>query len=424
MKNVYDRWVFNTGEKEGQPNPRTWGKGWRYRVRYEHVTTGKLCDKTFPDGKKGEAQTFAAAQETHRHEGRQMDVKGGKQLIRAYGPAYVQSLVVKDSTRKRYNELMRGQIVPHLGGKQLIQCVSSTIQGWVRTLELEGFSPKTIQLAYDLVTAMFKRAIRDRLLSFTPCEEIKLPEIDDKEYWIPEHHQVYELAAAAPARYKAAIYIGAGCGLRWGETWALDMDAIDFEKKQLKVRRLLTWPKGSKLPALAKLKTKAAYREVPLPDDVIEALREHIAAGYVQEVKVIDQTAKVRKGQLYPVVTKRMLFAHDDGKILRTTTWSPIMAAARAAVDGVDDAFTFHGLRHYFASALIQGGANPKRVMKLCGHSKVEITLKVYTHFWKDDEEASRQILNNVFAAGAAKARKPLVAVPDQASSEPATVAA
>lgn len=408
MKGVYDRWVFNTGENEGEPNPNYWGKDWRYRVRYEDIVTGGLRTKTFPNGKKGEAERFAAAQETHKNEGRQLDVKGGKQLIRTFGPDYVKSLVVTDSTRERYTLLMDKQIIPFLGGKQLIQCVSGTIQTWVSQLEAEGYSPKTIQLAYDLVSAMFKRAVRDRLISFTPCEDITLPEQPEVEYWLPEDHQVHQLAAAVPGRYKAKVYVGGGCGLRHGEALGLDLDAIDFERKKLKVRWQLVRPKGGGLPHLVKTKTKAGVREIPMPDHVIAALKEHIAAGYVQDVQVVDATAPKRKGKAAPVVTKRMLFAGDKGKFLWSSTWSKMWAAALSEVDGMDEEFDFHGLRHYFASALIRGGSNPKRVQKLCGHSKVEITLRIYTHLWKDDDDESRDILNRVFAAGAEMITEPM----------------
>lgn len=408
MKGVYDRWVFNAGEKAGQPNPRTWGKGWRYRVRYEDIVTGKPSDKTFPDGKKLKAQDFAAAQETHKNEGRQLDVKGGKVLIRSYGPEYVASLVVADSTRKRYNQLMDNQIIATLGGKQLIQCTSTTIQAWVRTLEVEGYAPKTVQLAYDLLSAMFKRAIKDRKIADTPCEGIKLPEQSAREYWLPEDHQVHQLAAALPARYKAKVYVGSGCGLRHGEVMALDVDAIDFQAKKLKVRHQLIRVAGGGLPHLVKTKTKAGVRDIPMPDHVVAALREHIAAGYAQEVQVVDTTARKRKGQAAPVVVRRMLFAGEDGKFIWGSIWYKLWAAAKAQVKDMDEDFDFHGLRHYFATALIRGGTNPRRVQKLCGHSKVEITLRIYTHAWKYDDDESCEILNKAFAAGAAMVTQPL----------------
>jgi len=394
-------------------------------VRHSDPTTGKLVETWFSDGQKVKAQEFAAARETHKNEGRQLDVKGGKQLIRTYGPGYVKSLVVKESTRDRYELLMTKQVIPYLGGRQLMQCTPTTVQNWVRSLEEDELAPATIQLAYDFGSAMFKRAVHDRLIAFTPCEGIRLPEPDDREYWIPEHHQVHQLAAAITPRYKAKVYIGAGCGLRHGETLALDLNAIDFDKKIVRVRAALIRRKGGGLPALVKTKTKAGVRDVPLPDHVIAALKEHIAAGYVQDVQVVDQTGAKRKGKAFPVVTKRMLFASERGKILWPSTWNTLWAAARAKVEDMDGRFTFHGLRHYFASALINAKSNPKRVQKLCGHASVVVTLSIYAHLFRDDDQQSRQILNDVFAAGAAKIAAPMghvIYLPDaQSDAQPGT---
>lgn len=401
MRGVYDRWVFNRGDLEGQPNPRTWGIGWRYRVRYIDAATGKECELTFPDGAKGKAESFAAEQHTHRREGRSVSVKGGKTLIRVYGPEYVDSLVVADSTRRRYLRILNDQVIPHLGGHQLAQPTSTTIQTWVAKLTEEGYSPASVRLAYEFTTAMFKRAVRDRLVPYTPCEEITLPVAPDREYWIPEHHQVRELADAMPARYRALVYVSSGCGTRRSETFALDLDSIDFTKKVLRVHSQLVWVQGSTTPVLAKLKTRKAFREVPLPGHVIAALREHIAAGHVQKVQIEDRTVRVRKGQPAPVVTKHMLFAHKGGEFLSPSGWGRVWGKVRGTVTGIDPKFTLHGLRHYFASVLINGGSNAVRVAKLCGHSSEAITLKVYTHLFKDDADRSCDILDAAFAEGA-----------------------
>lgn len=404
---VYDRWVFSRGDNQGKKNPKYWGEGWRYRVRYTDIS-GKVAEKVFWDGEKGQAYAFVAAQNTHQSEGRQLDVKNGKQLIAQYGPAYVDSLVVTESTRKRYGTLLKKQIMPYLGGRQIASCVPTTIQVWVRELEKDGNSPATIRLAYDFIGAMFKRAVRDRLIAFTPCEDIKLPAPVEHDFYLPQHHEVHELATAAPARYRAKVYVASGCGLRHGEVWALDMDSVDLVNRKLRVRYALAQPEGrGGMPRLVRLKTKAAYREVPMNDHVVAALREHIAAGYVQDVQVLDTTARRRKGQPIPVVTKKFLFAGEGGTFASLSAWYTLWRRTVATVDSIPNGFRFHDLRHYFASTLILGGDNPKRVAKLCGHSNAEITLKVYAHLYPDSDSASRDILNAAFAEGAQRAAQP-----------------
>jgi integrase len=44
------------------------------------------------------------------------------------------------------------------------------------------------------------------------------------------------------------------------------------------------------------------------------------------------------------------------------------------------DGFHFHRLRHTYTSNLLSGGAEPKEVQELLGHSSVETTMNIYAH--------------------------------------------
>lgn len=50
----------------------------------------------------------------------------------------------------------------------------------------------------------------------------------------------------------------------------------------------------------------------------------------------------------------------------------------RAALDGLG--FTFHTLRHTFATALFERGEHPKIVQSLLGHSSTTQTMDTYSH--------------------------------------------
>jgi integrase len=56
-----------------------------------------------------------------------------------------------------------------------------------------------------------------------------------------------------------------------------------------------------------------------------------------------------------------------------------------------------HDLRHFFASLLIRAGLSPKVVAKLLGHADASMTLRVYAHLWPDDEDRSRQAVDDAF---------------------------
>lgn len=58
------------------------------------------------------------------------------------------------------------------------------------------------------------------------------------------------------------------------------------------------------------------------------------------------------------------------------------------------DEITLHDLRHLFASLLIRHGASVKTVQARLGHKSASETLDTYSHLWPDDDEQTRNILN------------------------------
>lgn len=53
-----------------------------------------------------------------------------------------------------------------------------------------------------------------------------------------------------------------------------------------------------------------------------------------------------------------------------------------------------HDLRHFFASALIAGGASVKQVQAVLGHANAMITLRTYAHLWPGDDDRTRAIMD------------------------------
>jgi integrase len=53
---------------------------------------------------------------------------------------------------------------------------------------------------------------------------------------------------------------------------------------------------------------------------------------------------------------------------------------------------TFHALRHTHASQLIDAGVDIVTISKRLGHSKPDITLRVYSHLFRNDDKAAEAI--------------------------------
>lgn len=62
----------------------------------------------------------------------------------------------------------------------------------------------------------------------------------------------------------------------------------------------------------------------------------------------------------------------------------------RDQIDDLSEEFSFHDLRHHFASVLIASGADIKTVQARMRHALAKTTLDTYGHPWPDADESTR----------------------------------
>lgn len=75
----------------------------------------------------------------------------------------------------------------------------------------------------------------------------------------------------------------------------------------------------------------------------------------------------------------------------------PNEAAEREARKSVElPHMVTHDLRHFYASALIAGGASVKQVQLVLGHASAVITLRIYAHLWPGEEDRTRTVMDAV----------------------------
>ena len=55
-----------------------------------------------------------------------------------------------------------------------------------------------------------------------------------------------------------------------------------------------------------------------------------------------------------------------------------------------------HTLRHTYTSNLLSGGAKPKDVQELLGHSDVSTTMNIYAHSTREAKRTSARLLDKV----------------------------
>lgn len=174
--------------------------------------------------------------------------------------------------------------------------------------------------------------------------------------------EVRRLCKAATPRYHPVIITLAWTGLRVSEALALQWEDIDFEAKEIRVRRQLDENGRTKPP-----KTRAGTRTVPLLPVLEEPLRQL-------------RKQQLAEGRASP---QHLVFCSLTGKPLdrhNVRNKGIVAAAERAGLHRTAGAtVTTHDLRRTFISHLIvRLGLDPVRVSKIAGHSNVSVTLNVY----------------------------------------------
>lgn len=187
----------------------------------------------------------------------------------------------------------------------------------------------------------------------------------------------------------------AGCGLRQGEILGLCVDELDFDNgtlhvvQQLKLslsKAVFAPPKGGKL------------RDVPLPDPVAEALKEHM-----ERFPPVEVTLPWMRASGQPV-TKRLIFSGPKGgHVWRTSLnedhWKPTLAKvdvipkAKSREHAAAREHGMHALRHFYASVLLDAGESIKAVSEYLGHSDPGLTLKVYAHLMPSSQDRARNAI-------------------------------
>lgn len=384
---VDDLWYLARRDPEtGERRPsKRYGRGKRWRVRWSDPHTGETRTALFE--RKAEAERHDMSMQADISRGQYIDPRAGKITIAEYAAQWRAHQLHRDSTADMVERAFRLHILPVLGHVPMADARASHIRAWVKTTA-ENLSASTVHLVYSYVKSLFAAAAIDKIISSSPCVGIRLPDIRDREFFIPEPEQIHRLVEEISGRYSPIPYLAAGCGLRGSEIFGLELDQIDFLNREIHVRQQLKRMPGVP-PYLGELKTKTSRRTVELPEIVQLALARHIARYPIREILIEDRT-DIRNIHQRPA---RLLFLTAHHRPLHRSNWSAVWRAAIRRA-GLPAGFGLHGLRHYFATLLIHNGAAVKTVQLALGHSTPIITLNTYAHEWPDALDRTRTLVD------------------------------
>jgi integrase len=176
------------------------------------------------------------------------------------------------------------------------------------------------------------------------------------------------IEASTPGLEKVKHMLAVFTGVRHGELNGLRWATVDLKKGRIFINRSLTELKGGAI--LERPKTKAAYRYIKLPAELVSELR-----------KWKLQCPPSAHGFVFCDILGRPMTRKVNNRALKA-------AMERAGIR----VLSMNNLRHSFASQHLTAGTPPLEVSKLMGHSEPGVTLAVYAR-WCNREESKSEIV-------------------------------
>ena len=295
-------------------------------------------------------------------------------------------LKVRPSSHQTYRGYIDNHIKPNIGHIPLSKLTSLDLQklykkllsgGRVKRIEAKrqpkGLSAKTVRNLNQVISSAMDFAIAQKLILTNPTDGCALPRLEHREMkTLPAEQLASFLHEARESGVFELYYTELATGLRRGELLGLKWEDLDLVRGEMRVRRQVARINGEVVEA--PLKTKNAYRTLPLSEDTVGVLK-------AQKQKAGNSPWVFPSPTGGPISPDSVL--HMLHRVLK-----------RAGLPQV----RFHDLRHTFATLALQNGVDLKTVSGMLGHFSAGFTLDTYAHVTTAAQREAARTMSGVLA--------------------------
>ena len=293
---------------------------------------------------------------------------------------------VRPSSHQTYRGYIENHIKPNIGTIPLEKLTTLDLQKLYKELltsgridrieskhQPKGLSVKTVRNLHQIISSALTLAKEQKLIVSNPAEGCALPKPEHKEMkTLPAEQLQSFLQEAKESGVFELYYLELATGLRRGELLGLKWEDIDLERGSLRVRRQIARINGEVVEA--PLKTKNAYRTLPLAEDTIDVLK-------TQRKKTGNSPWVFPSPAGGPISPDSVL--HMLHRVLK-----------RAGLPRV----RFHDLRHTFATLALQNGVDVKTVSGMLGHFSAGFTLDTYAHVTTESQRQAAKTMGSLLS--------------------------
>jgi integrase len=306
---------------------------------------------------------------------------------------------VSPKSHERYSGIVNQNLNPALGAVHLtklrpaqISAAYSAALANGRRDGSGGLAPRTVGHMHRVLKQALGQAVRWELLARNPADAVDPPKVGRrtmKTYDESETVDVIEWTRGTTLHIPAVLAVL--CGLREGEICALRWRNIDLAGARMSVVESLEQTKAGL--RFKSTKNETGGRPVALSATVVDELRAHRASRAQDLLKL-----GVR------LTDDDLVIGHADGSIMSpmyvSQTWG-----RKIKKSGLKR-IRFHDLRHSHATQMLSNNVHPKIASERLGHSKISITLDLYSHVIPGMQENAAALVDAALKSAAARKRE------------------
>lgn len=280
---------------------------------------------------------------------------------------------VESTTRASWDYVLHNMLLPMLNPEIALTYMTNLQINQVLA-QCDKISDASANACRCLLSIAMKDAVLDGYIQDNPMEQADFYKRKNCPIKILDKEQLKKfLLEASHTYWYPEILLALFCGLRKGEILGLKWKDIDMEAMTVCIERQAGYiyeeketkdgyqaTIGEKAP-----KTDNSYRVLRVPPVIINELKKR---------KLLIEYNKAQLGDLYH--DQDYISCQENGMLHAMTAMNNAVTkiCKRANVPLV----TVHGLRHHFATILMEQGVELPRISALMGHASVSTTFEIY----------------------------------------------
>ena len=299
-----------------------------------------------------------------------LEPKKKPQIVTIYGLAekmIEDQLALNEIRQSSYDRKMATlKMLDGISDQQLVEVTEDDLIEYFRSVL--SYSQSCINKIYQLLGAVFLKAINKNIIEINPLRNIRRPKskkktIPVRALTIDEQSKLLNVLKTEDVRYSEIMLLSMFTGMRVGEVCALTAEDISFKDNTINVCKTVSRGEYGKT-IICDTKTNAGMRTLHINNDVAEFLRTCIGEKDFG-----------------------LLFKSSNNKLVTTNqvnySYAKVLKDHNIVDNSVYGKVDLHSLRHTYATRCIEAGMPAKVLQQILGHTDISITLDVYCSVFK-----------------------------------------